>query len=314
MMLAQALWRQPGSSAILCEMTKPHSVLSFIGRVHHPGYEMPIWLQGADAAALAPDQLRLILVEQGCCRVAGQNYEAPVLMLIGPDGPDVALGEACATVVDFEPGVINGALSVRALAEPHTLTGTVSQDAYLLRAFFPPERVWALRIDPRTELVVRRSLDNIAREGEVQRDANWPCRTRSHLIELLFILRLALEQAGAGRRDDLFDRANAVIQQRLEEKLTVTELARLCGTNRSTLNEAFRMRVGSSVHAYVMRRRMELAATLLRDTGLPVSEVLRRVGYENASHFSRQFRAMLGVTPGAYRRAETGLRAAPELT
>src|SRR5690606_3857476 len=200
--------------------------------------------------------------------------------------------------------VINSALSIAALGRPQYLTGTISQDAYLLRAFFGAEAGRLLQLDARTDVLVRSALTSMVREGVLQLDVNWPCRTRSHLIELLFVLRLAMERIAPTRTDGLFDRAVALIQEKLGEKFAVSELARWCGSNRSSLNAAFRAQIGQCVHAYIMQQRMELAATLLRNTGLPVSEILHRVGYENPSHFSRQFRAVLGTSPGAYRRDE----------
>ncbi|MGB3336510.1 MAG: AraC family transcriptional regulator [Devosia sp.] len=165
----------------------------------------------------------------------------------------------------------------------------------------------AIVLDVRTNAIVRSTLANIVREGTMQRDSNWPCRTRAFLIELLFQLRLTLERTmPASDGDDLFDRALSIIHGRLAEKFSVPELARWCATNRSSLNAVFRAQTGHSVHAYLMQIRMQVAV-LLRDTGLPVSEILVRVGYENPSHFSRQFRMLQGASPGVYRAAESNL-------
>ena len=265
----------------------------------------------------APDHLRLLYLHDGQCAVqsvAGrQVVSAPVIVLLGP-GESLQSGpRSRGVVLRFHPAVINGFLSVESLLALDTLTGTVSQDAYLLRTFFEPVLAGrVLALDGRLDCVVRATLANIVREGTMQRDDNWPCRTRSYLIELLFHLRLALEQARPATdaaADAVFDRALLVIHEKLAEKFSVPDLARWCGTNRSSLNAAFRAQTGRSVHAYVMQVRMEVAATLLRDTGLPVAEILLRVGYENPSHFSRQFRALLGVTPGTYRYTHSSLPA-----
>jgi AraC-like DNA-binding protein len=283
----------------------------FIGRLHHHGYELPLWLLALDAAGGSSEHLRLLYLESGSCVVqteAGQSaVTAPAIVLLASADRIEAPARARGVVLRFHPSVINAALSVAHLQAPQSLSGTVSQDAYLLRAFLDPALAdRAIALDARANAAARSALAGIVREGTVQRDANWPCRTRAFLIELLFGLRLTLEQARPAG-DDLFDRALATIHERLDEKVSVPELARLCGSNRSSLNAAFRLQTGRSVHAYVMQLRMEVAAALLRDTGLPISEILVRVGYENPSHFSRQFRALLGASPGAYRAAESNL-------
>jgi AraC family L-rhamnose operon regulatory protein RhaS len=48
--------------------------------------------------------------------------------------------------------------------------------------------------------------------------------------------------------------------------------------------------------------RINLAAAMLRDTGLPITEVRQRVGFNDDSHFRRTFRKYLGMAPGEYRR------------
>jgi len=288
----------------------------FVGRLHHPGFELPLWLVALASEDDAPsDHLRLLCLRDGGCTVQspGEKLEvaAPALLLLGPGDSINAGKRSRGVVLRFHPAVINGFLSVQSLLAPQTLSGTVGQDAYLLRTFFEPRlTARALGLDGRLDIVVRSALANIVREGTLQRDDNWPCRTRSYLIELLFHLRLALEQATpatSATADAVFDRALLLIHEKLAEKFSVPELARWCGTNRSSLNAAFRAQTGRSVHAHVMQVRMEVAATLLRDTGLPVAEILLRVGYENPSHFSRQFRALLGVTPGAYRATHSSL-------
>jgi len=53
---------------------------------------------------------------------------------------------------------------------------------------------------------------------------------------------------------------------------------------------------------YINARRIDRACILLRETDLPVIEICHRVGFENLSHFNRQFRKLRGVTPTAFRR------------
>ena len=56
-------------------------------------------------------------------------------------------------------------------------------------------------------------------------------------------------------------------------------------------------------HQYVLARRIELAKRLIMTTHRSVQQVAWSVGFENISHFRRQFAAQIGVVPGALRRA-----------
>ena len=66
---------------------------------------------------------------------------------------------------------------------------------------------------------------------------------------------------------------------------------------------AFRDTVGVSPCAYVLRKRLERARTMLAKSILSVSEVGRQTGFCSPAHFSSQFREQMGISPLAFRRA-----------
>ena len=68
----------------------------------------------------------------------------------------------------------------------------------------------------------------------------------------------------------------------------------------SKFNKAFRQNSGESLHAYVIQRRMEFAASLLQEGKYNISEVAGLSGYSNLSHFSDSFRKKYGVLPKKY--------------
>jgi len=296
-------------------MTIPAQAISqdFItGRSHHAGYALPLALHPLDACNLPRDRLCMVYLARGSAvlplRAGRSLVVAPAVVLATTPVSLLVNAGAEGTLLSFEPGVVNGELSLALLDRPGPLAGTVEQDAYLLRPFIDgAQRGRPIPLDSQLDAFIRQTFERIAREGAIQADANWPCRTRSFLIELLFRLRLGVDRAPVPclGPDAVLDKALPLIRERLAEKLSVAELASLCGTNRSTLNSAFRAATGQSVHAYVIQLRIEMASTLLRDTGLPVAEIMARVGYENASHFGRQFKALLGVGPRRYRDAES---------
>lgn len=279
-----------------------------IGRSHYPGYALPLALYPLDAGDLPLDRLCIIHLDRGSAVWRQALVVAPAILLAVTSLDFATRTGAQGRLLSFDPGVVNGNLSMDLLRQPGPLAGTTEQDAYLLRPFLDtagPGHVIAL--DAQLAGAVRGALDRIDRETAAQRDLHWPCRTRSFLIELLFRLRLAVDHAPAAGLcpESPLDKALPLIREHLAEKLPVQQLAHLCGTNRSSLNAAFRAATGHSVHAYIIQLRMEMAAALLRDTGLPVAEIMARVGYENASHFGRQFKATFDMGPRRYRNAQS---------
>lgn len=79
------------------------------------------------------------------------------------------------------------------------------------------------------------------------------------------------------------------------------------GISERSLQRLFRRRVGLSPRWLIQRRRLQEAAFRLRenlDTGL--AELAAELGYADQSHFTRDFRKVVGQTPGTYRRALSG--------
>jgi len=92
-----------------------------------------------------------------------------------------------------------------------------------------------------------------------------------------------------------------VIEERLAEDLTIADLAAVVHMSPFHFARAFKTATGLPPHRYLTHRRIERAKFLLSVTRLPVAEVAYRVGFENKSHFSAQFRKATGTTPKAYR-------------
>ena len=71
---------------------------------------------------------------------------------------------------------------------------------------------------------------------------------------------------------------------------------------RYSLKEMFKAVYGKSLAAHIKEHRMELASKLLRETGLSIAEIAERVGYENQSKFSAEFKKSVGCLPTEYRK------------
>lgn len=98
--------------------------------------------------------------------------------------------------------------------------------------------------------------------------------------------------------------ARDVIENSLASPLSLAELARRVYVSPEYLRQLFRKEFGESITAYVIRRRIELAARLLRATGDPIKEIAAQAGFPNEYYFSRVFRKVMAVSPSQWRRAE----------
>ena len=97
-------------------------------------------------------------------------------------------------------------------------------------------------------------------------------------------------------------RVRELVEERIQEKLSVVEMAAAARLSRSFFSRAFSVSFGLSPHAYVMERRIARAKTLMQDTDEPLAQVAVACGLSDQAHLSRLFRRQAGTTPSAWRR------------
>jgi AraC-like DNA-binding protein len=96
-------------------------------------------------------------------------------------------------------------------------------------------------------------------------------------------------------------RARDLADGRYFEALDVEDMARAAGLSRAHFSREFRRAFGVSPHAYLLTRRLERAAQLLRTTDHSVAEVCVSVGLQSVGSFTTSFKRNFGKTPTAYR-------------
>jgi AraC-like DNA-binding protein len=96
-------------------------------------------------------------------------------------------------------------------------------------------------------------------------------------------------------------RAKDLADARYSEPLGVDDLAGAAGLSRAHFSREFRRAFGESPHSYLLTRRLERAAALLRTTDGSVAEVCLAVGLQSVGSFTTSFKRMFGVSPTAYR-------------
>jgi AraC family transcriptional regulator of arabinose operon len=112
----------------------------------------------------------------------------------------------------------------------------------------------------------------------------------------------ASRMRGAGTTHDRIRQVQDFLRNNLDTALSVPELAAMAGLSTSHFAALFRASAETSVKDYLKRLRSARARELLLTTRLPVAEVAAAVGYDDALYFSRQFRAVNGLSPREFRR------------
>jgi AraC-like DNA-binding protein len=98
-------------------------------------------------------------------------------------------------------------------------------------------------------------------------------------------------------------RAKDLADVRYFEPLGVDDLAGAAGVSRAHFSREFRRAFGESPHAYLLTRRLERAAALLRTTDHSVAQICLAVGLRSVGSFTTSFTRTFGVSPTAYRTA-----------
>jgi AraC family transcriptional regulator len=88
----------------------------------------------------------------------------------------------------------------------------------------------------------------------------------------------------------------------LDRNIELAELAGLVDLSQFHFLRLFRLASGATPHHYLVRRRVEVATSILLHEDVTLAEVAYRLGFSDQSHFSRHFRRITGAPPGRLRR------------
>lgn len=135
----------------------------------------------------------------------------------------------------------------------------------------------------------------------------WYLTSKSRLIDntgtpfglavLSVDLHAHMNSAHGGLADALTE-----VRQRIHDPWRVSEIAEIAGLSTKQLERLTHRTLGLPPRAILQRLRIEHAVRLMGSTSMTVGEIAHACGFYDQSSFTRQFRTVLGMTPGAYRR------------
>src|SRR5204862_7846064 len=102
-------------------------------------------------------------------------------------------------------------------------------------------------------------------------------------------------------------RAQDLVHARYHDPRAVPALARAAFVSPAHFSRQFRRTFGETPHQYLLTRRLERAAELLRNTDRSVADICLTVGLQSVGSFTTSFRRLYGVSPTAYRAAHPPL-------
>ena len=92
------------------------------------------------------------------------------------------------------------------------------------------------------------------------------------------------------------------VMQRLDRKLKkLPVIAGEVGGSTSKIKTIFKRAYGDTIYAYHLRKRLEKAHILIKETNTPINEIAEECGFKSFSHFSRSFKKKYGVSPSQVR-------------
>lgn len=106
-------------------------------------------------------------------------------------------------------------------------------------------------------------------------------------------------------------RVKEYIDNNLGRRITLAELSAVAGLNRPHFGAQFKVATGQTPYAYVIRRRLRAAQSLLTAQTLSIDDIALSVGFNNATHFVAAFRKYVGQTPSRWRKSIASGRAVP---
>lgn len=288
------------------------------GKVYYPDFCLPISYYEDDKELYLSNNLqcyRLLFFEEGVGSILINKKKIEIMPFTlfclndkewvdGIEVKGVRMHLLC-----FLPAAVNNKLTIEYMLTEENISETDRQDKLLFMPFIEegkkPDNGICLPINMGIRLKgILRDLN----EQLTNQNDSWPCLSRSYLIELLFFVFRALVFRKENVKVEISsfmpvtEEIIHFINNNYMDRITIDDLAKRFGTNRTTLSKEFKAETGESVINYLIKIRIQVAASMVRDTALTIAVIIERVGFKNISHFNREFKKYTQCLPNEYRK------------
>ncbi len=289
-----------------------------IGREIYPGYQVNMYFNGKNQLEEDVGQrYKIIYIKEGSGFIKVGDFRtfimAPLLCCLNENEMLQLENQEKVELISlyFHPDVINRKLNFSNITNYNPLLSESDyQDRWCMMPFYNRDQNYngIITLEPAVSKHVEEVLCRIGHELTLQRDDSWPCRSRSFLIELMYLLRKIYDNPSTPNEtniqsSELTDPIVMYIHLNYTKKITLNDLSKQFLTNKTTLNRNFKKATGYTVMDYLNRHRISMACTMLRNTDLSISEILYIIGFKDDAHFGRIFKKYTGFIPSAYRKA-----------
>lgn len=171
-----------------------------------------------------------------------------------------------------------------------------------LEALSPQKRHMKLSFFGKEKVKVEQLLESIISEqssellfGDIMKE--------SYMV-LLLIEIIRKQKECIEKREKGFAEILLYIDSNLMQQFSLEDFALRFFYNPSYFSRLFKKKTGETFRSYILKKRMEKAAWLLKYSELSVEDIINEVGYESRSSFFRTFNKLYGMTPTQYRKRE----------
>ena len=214
-------------------------------------------------------------------------------------------------LLSFCPWVINEKFDFITCQTEEGLSTTEKQDLFYFQFFKKDHKTEKklLPLNTTNRERIKQKMSALSMQLEQKETSFWPCRSRAFLLEILFSLIDPVNEENGSHvccqetnYSLLTVQAVKFVQIHYQEKITLNQLCKQLHTNRTTLLKAVKEDTGLTFNKYLVSLRIKMAATLLKDTWLSISEICERTGFDSISYFSKAFKKEMACTPTQYRK------------
>lgn len=288
-----------------------------IGKEYNKGVMVPVCIyQNRDTYVCEEKRYHILYIESGSgsitCSGHKELFMGPMLFCFNENElPEIhANPNLQSRSLYLSPEFINNRLSFERLPDDsEELMLTDLRERHWFRVFFERTEDYYGRINLSIYTAKRMTklFDLMSEQLVEQPDSYWPCRSRSYLIEILFLteecrsMKVNNSNLFITGYSEEIEKIILYLYNNYDKKITITELVKEFGVNRTTLANKFKAEVGDTIINSLVKLRINIASVMLRDTLIPISEIMYRVGITDLSYFNRCFHKHTNYSPSDYR-------------